>query len=138
MSVSVVLDTNILLVSFSSKSPYHSVFQALLKGHYQLCLTTDIAFEYLEILGQHMGATASEELARFLGSSNVNLRWIERYYKWNLIVADPDDNKFVDCALASNADYLVTEDRHFDVLKESEFPHVRVIGLRAFLEILGA
>ena len=57
----------------------------------------------------------------------------EAYYKWQLIEADPDDNKFADVAIAATADYLVTNDRHFEVLKQLEFPRVPVVSLQEFL-----
>ena len=62
-----------------------------------------------------------------------NVRQISAYYKWNLITADPDDNKFVDCAVAANAKYIVTEDHHFNVLKRISFPVVNVIDIDKFL-----
>jgi predicted nucleic acid-binding protein len=49
---------------------------------------------------------------------------------------DADDNKFVDCAVASNADYLVTHDRDFDVLKNVPFPKVKIIDSFGLLDIL--
>lgn len=42
-------------------------------------------------------------------------------------------NKFVDCAIVSNAKYIVTNDRHFNVLKEIDFPHVDVLNIDEFL-----
>jgi len=66
----------------------------------------------------------------------VNTQKSAPYYKWNLIHADPDDNKFVDCALNSGADYIVTNDRHFNVLKTLDFPPVKVIDIEAFKSIL--
>lgn len=57
-------------------------------------------------------------------------------YFWNLISADPEDNKFADCALAGNADYLVTNDSHFNVLKQLPFPRINVINIDEFLEII--
>lgn len=65
-----------------------------------------------------------------------NVELITRYYKWNLILADPDDNKFVDCAVASNAAYLVSNDKHFRVLKEIDFPKVRLLTVDEFREEL--
>ncbi|MCB0562358.1 MAG: PIN domain-containing protein, partial [Phaeodactylibacter sp.] len=59
----------------------------------------------------------------------VNVELVTRYYKWNLIAEDPDDNKFVDCAVASNATFIVTHDRHFNVLKKVDFPKVEVIDV---------
>ena len=49
-----------------------------------------------------------------LESKHVEL--ITPYYHFNLITADPDDNKFVDCAIAANAHYIVSNDKHFNVL----------------------
>ena len=60
---------------------------------------------------------------------------IETYYKWNLI-KDADDNKFVDYAVAANAVYLISHDRHFDVLKTVPFPKVNVVTADASKDIL--
>jgi len=58
------------------------------------------------------------------------------YYNWMLIVADVDDNKFVDCAISANVDYIVTNDKHFDILKTVAFPVVRVINIEQFRSLL--
>lgn len=50
-----------------------------------------------------------------------------------MIEADYDDNKFVDCAIAANVQFVVTEDKHFNELKRIEFPKVNVIGEDDFL-----
>ena len=49
---------------------------------------------------------------------------------------DPDDNKFVDCAFAANATYIVSDDTHYDVLREITFPQILVLELKAFIEKL--
>jgi predicted nucleic acid-binding protein len=69
-----------------------------------------------------------------LGSPNVI--HITPFYKWNLIEADPDDNKFVDCALNAGAEYIVTNDKHFDALRRVEFPPVRVVNMAGFKNLL--
>ena len=61
--------------------------------------------------------------------NNPNTLFINVFYKFNLIIADPDDNKFIDCAIAAQAKYIVTEDHHYDVLRDLEFPKVDIIGL---------
>jgi predicted nucleic acid-binding protein len=58
------------------------------------------------------------------------------YFNWQLIEKDPDDNKFVDCYVAAQAEYLVSNDRHFQVLSPHGFPPVRVVGIERFVEIL--
>ena len=67
-------------------------------------------------------------------TGNPHTKRITPHYHFHLIVSDPDDNKFVDCAIAADAKYLVTEDHHFDVLKQVDFPHVEVIGLDDFIK----
>lgn len=54
-------------------------------------------------------------------------------YHFRLIETDPDDNKFVDCAIAARAKFIVTEDHHFDVLRTIDFPKVEIIGLDEFM-----
>jgi predicted nucleic acid-binding protein len=58
------------------------------------------------------------------------------FFKWNLIVNDKDDNKFVDCYLISNGNVLVSNDKHFECLKEIDFPKVNVIRIDDFRDIL--
>ena len=67
---------------------------------------------------------------------SINTLTVTPYYKWNLITADPDDNKFVDCALNAGADFIVTNDRHFGVLKNIDFPKINVIDIDTFKSII--
>ena len=130
----IVLDTNILLVSVSPKSNYHWVFQKFLTEEYTLCVTTDILQEYEEIIGNHMGEEIANYVLQILENA-VNVEFVAKYFRWNLIENDPDDNKFVDCAIVSNAKYIVTQDKHFDILKSIEFPKVEVINIEIFKRV---
>ncbi|KJR43981.1 nucleotide-binding protein [Candidatus Magnetoovum chiemensis] len=58
------------------------------------------------------------------------------FYKWNLIINDKDDNKFTDCAIAGGADYIVSEDKHFDIIKGIEFPKLRLLSTDEFMDRL--
>lgn len=118
----VVLDTNVLLVSISTKSKLHWIFKNLLEGNYILCITTEILAEYAEIIDQQMGSLASESALGLL-ENLPNVALITNYYKFKLL-KDPDDNKFVDCAISSNAD--------FSILKKIEFPKVTIINTLEF------
>lgn len=57
---------------------------------------------------------------------------VDAHFHWNLITQDPDDNKFVDCAIVANADFIVSEDRHFKELESVNFPKVIVVILEEF------
>ncbi len=65
-----------------------------------------------------------------------NTQKIEPYFYLELIKSDYDDNKFVDCAFASNAHYIVTNDRHFRILSKIDFPKISVITAEDFHELL--
>jgi len=70
---------------------------------------------------------ASEMVLQIIENA-LNVEYVTRYYKWNLIENDPDDNKFADCAIAANAHYIVTHDKHFNILKTIDFPKLAVIN----------
>jgi putative PIN family toxin of toxin-antitoxin system len=133
--MNVVLDTNILLSALPKQSKYHYIIDQLLSGTYKLLISTEIYFEYMEVLGLRGSAMATFFLeSAILKDENVEV--VEIHFGWNLIVSDEDDNKFVDCAIAGNADYLVTAGKHFDLLKGIPFPTVVTIHPDDFLKIL--
>lgn len=126
----IVLDTNVFLVSISSKSRLHWIYKNLVKGNFILCLTTDILMEYAEIIENHMGKIASESALGVL-QNLPNVEFITTYYRFNLL-KDEDDNKFVDCAIASNATFIVSHDKDFNILSQIDFPKVIVIDTVEF------
>lgn len=127
----VVIDTNILLTSVSRKSKTSWVVTELISGEYQLCVTTEILLEYEEIIARHMGFQFASFVMKTLLQSPY-LVFIKPYYNWQFITADPDDNKFVDCAIAGNAKFLVSHDKHFKILNEIDFPKVDLINIETF------
>jgi len=94
-------------------------------------VTNDILEEYEEIIASHMSPLAAKIVIETILRANNVLR-VDAQYRFGLITSDVDDNKFVDCAIVSNADYIVSEDHHFDVLKQIPFPRVEVKRLVEF------
>lgn len=133
----IVLDTNVLLVAIPFGTPYYPIFNAFLNGAFELCVATDILNEYAEkleekyILRPHVAENTLKAI-----ENSPDVVYVSKYFYWNLITVDPDDNKFVDCAVAANADFIVTDDRHFNVLKDIPFPSVRVVSADDFVEML--
>lgn len=114
----IVLDTNCLIQSIPRQSRYRAVWDALVRGEHVLCVSTEILEEYVEILQR----LTDYEMAELIVKSIVNSPFVELitpYYHFEMIKADPEDNKFVDCAIAAGARFVVTNDHHYDVLRHS-------------------
>ena len=127
----VVVDTNCLLRMIPLRSKYRSVWEAFLNEEYIICISNDILSEYLEILTQKVNHTFAVRIIHAIIKSN-SIKFYDPHYHFALISRYPDDNKFVDCAIVASADYLVSEDNHFNVLKDIPFPKVNVITLEQF------
>lgn len=137
MNRQVVLDTNCLVQMISVHSPYRSAWQAFREGRYILCVSNDILNEYSEIIERVANAAVAHNIVNAIVRSPYT-RMIDPHYRFGLIEQDPDDNKFVDCAIIAGADYIVSEDAHFRVLTDIPFPSVNVIRLDEFLQDLDA
>ena len=114
---------------------YYWLFDALQNREYDLVISNEIISEYEEKIIEKFGLELAEARLEFL-LLLPNVEWVNPYYNWNLISEDPDDNKFVDGAVSGNVDYLVTNDRHFRVLKDVKFPPIHVVTLEEFEKIL--
>jgi putative PIN family toxin of toxin-antitoxin system len=100
-----------------------------------LYLTNEILTEYEEIIGKKLNIEAANSVIRALMELE-NVFPTSIYFKFNLIFEDPDDNKFIDCAIASNCDFIVTNDKHFNVLKGIDFPKIAIVNLEEFKTII--
>lgn len=131
----IVLDTNCLIQIISPHSEYHDVWRSLTVGENVLCISNEIIEEYVEILERLFNHQFAETVVKTIVNSPF-VEFVTPYYNFQLIKSDPDDNKFVDCAIAANARYIVSNDRHYDVLRQTSFPKVDVINLVDFMKLL--
>ena len=129
----VVIDTNCLLQIIARKSPYRPIWDAFLMGKFVLCISNDILEEYQEILGQQITPVVAENVVLLI-LNKENVAFVDPYFRMEVITEDPDDNKFVDCAFAAGADYLVSEDAHFKILRKLPFPKLNLVTLDEFLQ----
>ena len=128
----IVLDTNCLLQSLPSNSPYHKIWTKVLNGQIQLCVNTEILNEYEEILATKTTKEIAHNVVEAIARLSTTY-FQDIYIHFGLITVDVDDNKFVDCAVAADAEYIVTNDKHFEALKEIPWPKVSVIKIKEFI-----
>lgn len=112
----VVVDTNVMLSAFARKSPTARLFRALANGEVRLAVTASIILEYEEIAGERGGPAFASKVMHWL--SLVSAAWnsvevVQPSFQFRIISSDPDDNKFVDCAITADADFVITNDRDF-------------------------
>jgi len=132
----VVLDTNCLLQIVFPRARYKDVWDAFFGQKYTICLTNDILMEYHEILERRFNDVQFAEDVMEAILSMPNIEHVNPSYRFNLITADPDDNKFVDCAVIAGATYIVSNDHHFQELERYDFPKVDVCTLSEFQDIV--
>ena len=131
----VVLDTNCLLVSIPSKSPYHKVWQDFIDGKYVLCISNEILYEYEEIVSQKTTPYFADLIINTI-LNKPNIARISPTWRFDIIKSDPDDNKFVDCPVCGGAECIVSNDKHFNILKETYFPYTDLYTLQEFCNML--
>ena len=128
----IVLDTNCLLQALPTYSPYHQIWTDVLAGKISLCVNTEILDEYEEIRAEKTTKEIAHNVVEAIARLSTTT-YQEVYIHFALIKSDVDDNKFVDCAVAADAEYIVTNDTHFDILKEIPWPKVSVIKIKDFM-----
>ena len=131
----VVIDTNCFLAILPKMSIYRPIFDAYRQGRFELAVSTEVLNEYAEIFTKKMSFEISENIIELI-LKQPNTIESDIYYYWNLITSDYEDNKFTDLAISTNSDFVISLDRHFDILKTIPFPKVQVIGLDEFLAII--
>lgn len=131
----IVLDTNCLVNIIMPGSYNNDIWQVFRAGKFVLCVTNEILFEYHEILAKRYNNLIANTILKEL-IETPNVERVNPTFRFNLITADPDDNKFVDCAIIAGATYIVSNDRHFGELKRYDFPKVDVRTLSDFLNIV--
>lgn len=131
----VVIDTNCLLAILPTHSPYHQVWVDFLEGHLEICVSTEVLFEYEEILSVKTSPYFADIIIKTL-LNRTNLVRVNPTWHFDLITADPDDNKFVDCAVCGQAEFLVSNDRHYEILKSVFFPQLNLVKIQDFIKVL--
>lgn len=131
----IVLDTNIIVMSIAPQSIYRKIWDTFLEQKFNLCISNEIVEEYHEVLSRNISPIVSDYIINTILTRD-NIIMIDPHFRCRLIEADPDDNKFVDCAFACGAKFIVSEDHHFDILKSIPFPKIEVININEYINYL--
>src|SRR4030065_1881361 len=128
----VVIDTNIFVSSFFGGNP-RKIIDLWKKGNITLCLSKDILDEYIDVL-QRVGLKDENEIEELLSlfAKGFNILFTTKTPKIRAVKNDPDDDKFVECAVALKAEVIITGDK---VLKAvGEYMGIRILTPQQFLK----
>ena len=132
--IRVVVDTNVFISSFFGGNA-RKVIDLWKSGDITLCLSRPIADEYIEVL-RRLGLQDEKELEELLGlfSHGFHLVYTAKTPDLNVVEEDPDDDKFIECAVALKAKFVITGDRA--VKKIREYMNIKIVSPREFLSII--
>ena len=115
----VVIDTNVFVSSFFGGNP-RKIIDMWRGGTITLCLSKDIVDEYVKVL-QRLGLENEAELKELLEflAKGYNSIFTTKTPKIRAVKEDPDDDKFIECAVALKAEVVITGDKALKKIKES-------------------
>ena len=117
--MTVCIDTNALLQMLSVTHGFRRILDAWIGGEFAWAISNEILTEYEELIRAKLGGARWERFLRALAigeRTNGNLPRVHPTFRFRIVAADPDDDKFADCAIVADADFIITEDGHFGPL----------------------
>ena len=132
--IRVVVDTNVFISSFFGGNP-RKVIGLWKSGDITLCLSRHIVDEYIEVL-RRLGLQDEKELEELLDlfAHGFHLVYTAKTPDLNVVEEDPDDDKFIECAVALKAKFVITGDSA--VKKIREYMNIKIVSPREFLSIV--
>ena len=130
----VVLDTKVFVSSFlETTGAPRKIIELWKRGEIVLCLSDEIVTEYINVL-LRMGLKGEEEISELLELLNrkVNIVFASTDQTSQLIISDPNYDKFVQCAVKADADIIISAEKYLLDLKE--YKHVKIVTSLEFIE----
>ena len=130
----VVVDTNVFVSSFFGGIP-RKIVDLWKKGQIILCLSKPIVEEYVEVL-RRLGLQNEIELKELMGlfAQGPGILFSARTPRLKIVDKDPDDNKFIECAVALNATYVVSGDK--SLLGVGGYMGISIVTPRQFMDAI--
>jgi putative PIN family toxin of toxin-antitoxin system len=130
----VVIDTNVFVSAlFSAHGTPRRIIDLWKTGEITLCITKEILEEYIDVL-RRFDFIEKHELKRLLDlfKKRMNLIFIAFTLSLSVIKDDPGDNKFIECAVAAQAQYIISGDKHLKALKM--YRNIKIVSPSEFLQ----
>ena len=128
----VVIDTNVFISSFFGGIP-REIIDYWKKGEITLCLSQEIIEEYIEVLNR-LGLKDKNEIQNLtkLFAEGYHAIFTAKTPDIEVIEDDPDDNKFIECAVALDSKIIISGDNHLKNLKK--YVDIEIMSPKKFME----
>ena len=129
----VVIDTNVFISSFFGGIP-REIINLWKDGQIVLCLSQGIVEEYIEVLDR-LGLKDKNEIARLikLFAEGYHSVFTAKPPKLLVVKDDPDDNKFIECAVALDCKIIVSGDKHLKRVKK--YIDIKILSPKEFMAL---
>jgi putative PIN family toxin of toxin-antitoxin system len=132
MGKKVVLDTNVFVSALGWKGASREIFEDCIGGNLELFISVEIFAEMKRVLNYPKFKFSQEEINEFLDQILEAGNLVETKVKVEKIKDDPSDNKFLECAVTVDADYIISRDPH--ILKIKEFEGIKIMSPEDFIK----
>ena len=131
--IKVVIDTNVFVSSFFGGN-HKRIIDLWKDEKVVLCLSKDVLDEYGDVL-QRVGLKDEDEIAELLSlfAGGFNILFTTRTPKMKVVKEDPGDDKYIECAVALKAEFLITGDKALKALRE--YMGIKILSPQEFLKI---
>ena len=128
----VVIDTNVFVSSFFGGNP-RKIIDFWKKGKISLCVSKNILDEYIEVL-QRIGLGDGREVEELLSlfAKGFNILFTTKTPKIKAVRDDPDDDKFIECAVGLKAEVIITGDKALKAM--NEYMGIKILTPQQFLK----
>jgi hypothetical protein len=128
----VVIDTNVFVSSFFGGNP-RKIIDLWKKGKISLCVSKNILDEYIEVL-QRIGLGDGREVEELLSlfAKGFNILFTTKTPKIKAVRDDPDDDKFIECAVGLKAEVIITGDKALKAM--NEYIGIKILTPQQFLK----
>ena len=127
----VVVDTNVFISSFFGGNP-RKIIDLWKSGEITLCLSKPIVDEYIGVL-HRIGLQNEKEIEELLGlfAHGFHVVFTAKTPELHIVEKDPDDNMFIECAVALNAEFILTGDKALQEIQE--YMNIKIVSPNEFL-----
>lgn len=129
-----VLDTNVLISGVITTGVSHDVLLLGFRGAYQLVVTVETLTEFRDTLYKYPEKfhLDDDEIQREVETIRYFAEFVVPDVSISAVEDDPDDDKFLDAAVAGEVDYLVSGDRH--LLDLGTYSGIEIVDPRTFYD----